>query len=181
MRIYRPISPLNSRLICTAGLIFTVGHMTSCTTTGKPGDVQKDYVPQIERISSGFRPNAPHYLAEVTYLSCQYLSESELTDIQRNFTGSLNKGAYASHIAAIVVYGSFEPVSTSFGIWLHDGRHLDSGFLFFDNKDSIVPGYSNTNLGRPMHEHAIKLLRKAIPDSKLDRDRRSLGLATAQD
>jgi len=172
---------LASRLVYTSGIMSVVGYMTSCTTAVKSAGVQNDYVPQIERIRSGIRPNAPVYDPEVTYLRCQNLSESELTDIHRNFARPLCKGVYSSHIAAIVVYGSGEPVSTRFGIWLHDGRHLDSGFPFFHNNDAIVHGFSNANLGRPLYGHAIKLLRKAIPDSKLDQDRRSLGLATVHD
>jgi hypothetical protein len=149
----------------------------SCTTTSS-GDSSADYTPRFTPIKAGFRPVLPLYSSEVTYSRCEYFSESELTDIRRNFVRPLLEGDYQLHIVAIVVHGSYETVQTRFSIWLHDGRHLDSGLLFFGADDSIAPEFSEANLGSLMFNCAERMLRKAIPDAKLRRDRQSLGLAS---
>lgn len=164
-------------LFCTFAAVAVLMALTSCTTTSS-GDSSADYTPLVTPIEAGFRPILPHYSAEVTYCRCQYLSESEMTDIQRHFVQPLLHGDYQLHIAAIVVYGSYEPAQTRFGIWLHDGRHLNSGNLFFGADDRIVPQFAQTNIGRPMFDCAIRLLREAIPDTKLRRDRQTMGFAS---
>jgi hypothetical protein len=162
-------------LITAFGIIMTFVLITSCATAPQSGQTQGDYTPTVNVIPSGYRPHLPFYNAEVTYQRCQDLSEKELADIHAHFAMPLIGGLYHSHIDSIVVYGSYEPVQTRFGIWLHDGRHLDSGSLFLE-----TPGFSNDNLGRPMHRHATMLLRKAIPDSKLERDKQARLSAAGQ-
>lgn len=156
------------------GLVFCLFFTTSCKTVDTPVSTQSDYVAKFERRASGFRPRLPLYLAEVSYLNSQYLSESELTDIQRNFAYPLSTGIYKQHIAAITVDGSYEAAQTQFSIWLFNGRRLDSGLLFFDHNDHVVPEFSQTNLGAPMLDRATKLLKQAIPDSQLKADLKEL-------
>jgi hypothetical protein len=169
-----------SLAIVALGVVVVVGLISSCATTESPIQSRNEYVPNVEIIPSGFRPQLPVSSPEVTYQWIQYFSVDQVSDIHRNFVRPLINGPYESHIDSIVIYGSGEAVSIRFGIWLHDGRKLDSGFLFFDDKDSVVSGFTNNNLGRPMHRHATSLLHEAIPDSILDRDRKAQILAAGQ-
>jgi hypothetical protein len=169
-----------SLAIAASGVVVIVGLISSCASTRSPIGSRNEYVPNVEIIPSGFRPQLPVSSPEVTYQWIQYLSVDQVSDIHRNFVEPLINGPYGSHIDSIVIYGSGEAVSTRFRIWLHDGRNLDSGRLFFDDKDLIVPGFSNNNLGKPMHRHATSMLRKAIPDPILDRDKQAQILAAGQ-
>lgn len=161
-------------ILRSLGFVFCAFFTTSCSTVDTPVSTQSDYVPKFERRASGFRPRLPLYLAEVSYLNSQYLSGSELTDIQRNFAYPLCTSIYKQHIAAITVDGSYESAQTQFSIWLFNGRRLDSGLLFFDHNGKVVPEFSRTNLGTPMLACATKLLKKAIPDSQLKSDLKEL-------
>jgi len=154
-----------SNLLISLGISMAFVLMTSCASTQTSSPSQGDYIPSVKVIASGFRPQLPYYNPEVTYQSVEDLSEKEIADIHRNFVIPLTRGIYHSHIAAIVIYGSYEQIQTRYGIWLHDGRHLDSGYLFLSD-----PSFSNSNLGRSMHQHATSLLRKKIPNSKLEKD-----------
>lgn len=156
------------------GFVFCIFFTPSCTTVDTRVSTQSDYVPKFERRSSGFRPRLPLYLAEVSYLHAQDLSASELTDIQRSFAYPLCTGIYRQHIAAITVDGCQDLSQTQFSIWLLNGRRLDSGLLFFDKYDKVVPEFSQTNLGAPMLACATKLLKQAIPDSQLKADLKEL-------
>jgi len=164
-----------SSFIIVFGSSITFLLMTSCASTPSSGRSQGDYIPNVKIIPSGFRPQLPYYNAEVTYQGVEDLSEKELANIHLHFAMPLTRGQYHSHIAAIVVYGSYEQIQTRFGIWLHDGRHLDSGYLFLES-----PGFSNDNLGRLMHRHATMLLREAITDAKLERDKKTQLAAAGQ-
>lgn len=143
---------------------------TSTRSTRIAANRASDYVPSFKRIRDGFRPIIPYYHAETTFWHCEYLSAAELGDIKDHFTRPLCEGRYYQHIGAIVINGSYESCQTTFTIWLLDGRRLDSGYLFFaPDGEHVRSDFNGSDLGRPMHRHALELLRRAIPESQLER------------
>jgi hypothetical protein len=109
----------------------------------------------------------PHDLAEVSFLNCQETAGAELQDLHDHFAYPLCSGTYYQFIAAIIIHGSYESVSTTFTVWLLDGRHFDSGYLFFTPNDTPRSDFKESEIGRQMYSRALKILEKEIPDSKV--------------
>ncbi len=126
-----------------------------------------DYVPPFKRRPEGFRPTIPYFLPEVSFLDCEYLSPAGFANIHSHFTRPLCEGRYCCHIGAIVINGSYESISTSFTIWLIDGRRLESGFIFFNRDGSARRDFNEAELGRQFYVRALQLLQRAIPESKI--------------
>lgn len=144
-----------------------------CASTGSTriaANRASDYVPSFNRISEGFRPTIPYFLAEITFWQCESLSGAKVGDIQDHFARPLCEGRYYQHIAAVVINGAYESAQTTFTIWLLDGRRLDSGYLFLVPDRSVTRSdFNDSDLGRPMYRRALELLRRAIPESQLKR------------
>jgi len=118
-------------------------------------------------IPEGYRPAIPYYLPEVTFLNCEYLSAAQLGDIRDQLSHPLCVGRYYQHIAAIVIEGSYETVTTTFTIWLLDGRRLDSGYIFLDSDGSGRRDFTEVTFVRQLYTRALQLLKSAIPESEL--------------
>ena len=167
------------RLLMITALSVTLG---GCASTPPRTESQSTtgYVPSFKRIAAGYRPFLPLYAAEATYLGCEGMAAEEIADIQTQFALRLTApderpdGKYNQLIGAVVINGvANDDVQTSFTIWLLDGRRLDSGMMFLANHQR---GFDRLRMGHPMYLRALEMLRKAIPEAKVQAARRALPL-----
>ncbi len=147
--------------------------LSGCASTAPRATPTADdaYVPGFKRVAAGYRPLLPLYAAAVTYLGCEGMDAEEIADIQKEFALRLTNpdgkpdGKYNQLIGAVVINGvANDDVQTSFTIWLLDGRRQDSGEMFLANDQR---GFDRLHMGRPMCLRALQMLRKAVPEAKV--------------